>query len=1354
MAAISFLIPPEGVTPPDGSTVNIPTVVFEYEIDDITQGVGVIEVSYDNVTFHSVYEGDPPVCCEVLLQRGTFDITFAHGLYTLYFRVIDQLNNIGPVLVWHLNVDISTAITIDPIPAITNDSTLVLTGTMEAGAIVTTKLNGINVPGVTYPTATTWHNILILQEGPNVILATAEDILHNIATATASIILDTVVPGEPIVTEINPAVPDYLNFFEDVVLTNVANQTIVGFKESGTGIWSNGLPVVAINALTTFSFAIVLVEGENTFSLTARDTAGNISAPKVIVIDLDTIGPLNADIVINNDVGFTLTRNVTLTLTADNAIEAKVSEDPTFTNEDYFSFTTSPLSLSFELSRVGGLKTVYAIFRDAANNVTPVVYDSIILPSTVSEVLERTGDMTVEELTVLPLDDYLVRLQDMRDGTFMIELYLTLADAIAQTDRQAHVTTNVPGTQILALIPDVGGITSGTIRATLVTGAELVIYRYRTDVYDPSVDELGQPITYEVEQVQSYAAKVEWPIYEGFALGRILEYAVDGNLKKHRISKAFDLYDSDTAVVRGGYYEVLDTDGAQFPIDGAVFEYPLCPASSKILTLVEEPNAYLITIDHDIDRFDAIFGYEILFSRRRANVTDYYITDAGRVEFWDESGVASGNVRVTYKTPALVESFPDSEFKVIVANLGDVVTLTVYPVDNRILLSDLCSVTVRFFHSAEDSSALAPAYVRAIINDTYIANSANFSIVESNARAEIREFTITNVQLFPNGIPVTLSGENVVLDKVVFEFTVSSENTYVDQIQVIACSTVISSNCRIVVNGEEKYFGSSPVTTTYDNYEIQVQDGIVDFLAGGRYVHTEYLDLDGAQLTLGAGGRVNNDVVRATFKNLTTIEYIDQPSTVLDLVGRCTEIEATVRERGLLEEFTVNFESPASLFPARTYSLDTSVSDFMDTSTVAIIGMGRRDDVLVRQGLGEEDEGAPVDFIQGNDPDGRHFRLTSYPIVPSSLIVTLTHNGAAVTLQPTVDFQLDVTNGYIVLNHPIELNDRLVAQYSSVPDTNAPALFLDAESLYARFGLPSIENTLSLGAKYAFLNGAKRVVAVQALDPTVDPGWAQAYESLTKTEAYFIVPIPPNNYPLVASLGKQHVEEQSSTRRRHERVLLLGETTDLTRDDISSFRDSVRVTFLIPDEMTTVLNGETASLDGRYLAASYAGLLSSFNSPAEPGMGKQLNGFFIDSKQKYTNVQLNQLAEDGICVVRYESQGGKVYRSITTSDSTNAVDQEQSVVRIADYLAINLRNVLDERFIGRPIILPYLAEEMTAATNRFLAMQLATRIITKYIDVVVRVDSEEPRQMNVTFSVQPAFPLVNIFLTVNVVVSV
>lgn len=56
-------------------------------------------------------------------------------------------------------------------------------------------------------------------------------------------------------------------------------------------------------------------------------------------------------------------------------------------------------------------------------------------------------------------------------------------------------------------------------------------------------------------------------------------------------------------------------------------------------------------------------------------------------------------------------------------------------------------------------------------------------------------------------------------------------------------------------------------------------------------------------------------------------------------------------------------------------------------TVIAILGRGRREEFLVTRAVGGGKDGAPAGFNSANDPDGRHFIVSSFPVVPGSIEV-------------------------------------------------------------------------------------------------------------------------------------------------------------------------------------------------------------------------------------------------------------------------------------------------------------------------------------------------------------------------------
>ncbi|MEK7479323.1 MAG: immunoglobulin-like domain-containing protein, partial [Patescibacteria group bacterium] len=105
----------------------------------------------------------------------------------------------------------------------------------------------------------------------------ATDNVGNIASTTFT--LDVSVPSTPVVNSVTTP-------------TNLSSQTLTGTKDANTAILINGGEAVALDVNISWSADVALAtEGNNTFDIRARDSAGNLSSSSLIVIVRDTTGP-------------------------------------------------------------------------------------------------------------------------------------------------------------------------------------------------------------------------------------------------------------------------------------------------------------------------------------------------------------------------------------------------------------------------------------------------------------------------------------------------------------------------------------------------------------------------------------------------------------------------------------------------------------------------------------------------------------------------------------------------------------------------------------------------------------------------------------------------------------------------------------------------------------------------------------------------------------------------------------------------------------------------------------------------------------------------------------------------------
>ncbi|MFH0985876.1 MAG: hypothetical protein V1882_10150 [Candidatus Omnitrophota bacterium] len=169
-------------------------------------------------------------------------------------------------------------------------------------------------------------------------------------------------------------------------LTNLSAYPLSGTKPSQSSLWINGVEMVPLDALTTWSVpAYALTVGMNVLSIFTKDASGVASSPVQTTITLDTIVPTGS-ININSGSGYASSTAVTLNLSGVGASTMSFSNDSvTWTPAEPYAATKS-----YTLAQGDGAKPVYAKFYDAAGNVSPV-YSAWIVLDTIAPAVAVTS---------------------------------------------------------------------------------------------------------------------------------------------------------------------------------------------------------------------------------------------------------------------------------------------------------------------------------------------------------------------------------------------------------------------------------------------------------------------------------------------------------------------------------------------------------------------------------------------------------------------------------------------------------------------------------------------------------------------------------------------------------------------------------------------------------------------------------------------------------------------------------------------------------------------------------------------------------------------------------------------------
>lgn len=360
--------------------------------------------------------------------------------------------------------------------------------------------------------------------------------------------------------------------------------------------------------------------------------------------------------------------------------------------------------------------------------------------------------------------------------------------------------------------------------------------------------------------------------------------------------------------------------------------------------------------------------------------------------------------------------------------------------------------------------------------------------------------------------------------------------------------------------------------------------------------------------------------------------------------------------------------------------------------------------------------------------------------------------------------------------------------------------FYDYSDVVAAYGEPykinSVANTyeilspLSLGAKFAFLNGAYNVVCV-----AVKPSATGTYTSTEFTTAFqaledepdVAVVVPCSGDPSLHTIVTSHVDNQSNS--RFERRGIVGvdgsvSTVGSTQRKLYAVGDTnvplydsqgnrVRATGLLnrrvllvsPSAFThfsTEVN-KTITLGGQYMAASLAGMTVSM-SFAQPLTHKHITGWIglsdgdladysATDSTKGRDSKMSNESINGLCVIETTRRRAIRVRHGVSTLPNNLLTREWSIVGQEDALVYRLRDYLDDaNLIGQPIY-NFTLINVKASAEAALQSLVRDGLLVDYVGLSVRQLLTNPDVLEISFGWKPAFPLNYIVLTFSISLS-
>jgi len=294
-------------------------------------------------------------------------------------------------------------------------------------------------------------------------------------------------------------------------------------------------------------------------------------------------------------------------------------------------------------------------------------------------------------------------------------------------------------------------------------------------------------------------------------------------------------------------------------------------------------------------------------------------------------------------------------------------------------------------------------------------------------------------------------------------------------------------------------------------------------------------------------------------------------------------------------------------------------------------------------------------------------------------------------------------------------------EYAKASADYVPRFFYNMDSVIEEHGEVTTSNTLSLGAEIAIEQGASVVCLVQC-DPA---DGADAYV-------------------------KNHCDIASSITERKERTAIVGMSGSPTVSDLTTRAQALaskRMVLVSPGSATRYVGSGTtpSTLDGSFVATAIAGLRTSREfDVADPLTRKEVVGFETIADDFLRAEKVTMLSK-GVMVIENVSGIYRVMQQVTT-DVSVAENKEYSVVEVIDYVASNMREVLETIYIGQKI-LAGTPSQVKTTVQTILNDLISKEIIVDSQNVQAAIDNTDPTQINVSFEIRPVFPLNYILIT-------
>ena len=356
--------------------------------------------------------------------------------------------------------------------------------------------------------------------------------------------------------------------------------------------------------------------------------------------------------------------------------------------------------------------------------------------------------------------------------------------------------------------------------------------------------------------------------------------------------------------------------------------------------------------------------------------------------------------------------------------------------------------------------------------------------------------------------------------------------------------------------------------------------------------------------------------------------------------------------------------------------------------------------------------------------------------------------------------------------HPTVANSYYVTYTETRPaSAYTPMLYLDENLIYADHGnalrIDGSINDVAVGGSLALNAGAGGVIIAQLdltsatdqYNPTnseLEASFIDMRDALDKITDYKLFLIPMSSGTLsttsAANIFFNHAVICSQPEKKQERTVIAALEMGTSYQDAATFAQTYAnermVVPAVPDTTITVVGYAGTVYDMRFYNCVLGGKLCSV--PIGRTISDEiLPGITFDDN--YTPDEQDYLVQRGVSPGKIRGEVVRNIMSITT-DGTNALTEDLGVQDIKDYVKKYWREALFNLYKNAPTN-DSLIDQIKVSSISLLDQLSSDNLVAEYKAITVAQDIAEPRRINVTGKIKPAFGLQWMDITFTFVLS-